>query len=98
MPRRVCAIVDGVVALLVGSGGKGGIEIDKKETILLDARLVSVIDNNAFGAELRNGHRFVAFFRRGDAGRITPEIGARVMVEMSPYDMSKGRLVINQEQ
>jgi translation initiation factor IF-1 len=72
--------------------------MEKKETILLDARLISVIDNNAFGAELRNRHRFTAFFRRGDARRITPEIGAQVTVEMSPYDMSKGRLVVNQEQ
>ena len=68
--------------------------MDKKETILLDARLISVIDNNAFGAELRNGHRFIAFFRRGDAGTATPKINDRVSVEMSPYDMSKGRLVI----
>ncbi len=71
--------------------------MDKKETILLDARLVSVIDNNAFGAELRNGHRFVAFFGRVDARRATPEIGEEMKVEMSPYDMSKGRLVTNQE-
>jgi len=72
--------------------------MDKKEIILLDARLISVIDNNAFGAELRNGHRFVAFFRRGNACEFVPEIGAQVTVEMSPYDMSKGRLVMNQEQ
>jgi len=72
--------------------------MDKKETILLDARLVSVIDNNAFGAELRNGHRFVAFFRRGDIGKTALETDAQVTVEMSPYDMSKGRMVINQEQ
>ena len=72
--------------------------MDKKETILLDARLISVIDNNAFGAELRNGHRFVAFFRRSNIGGFAPDIGAWVTVEMSPYDMSKGRLVINQEQ
>ncbi len=71
--------------------------MDKKETILLDARLISVIDNNAFGAELRNGHRFVAFFRRENAGSARPEINDRVSVEMSPYDMSKGRLVMNQE-
>jgi translation initiation factor IF-1 len=70
----------------------------KKETILLDACLKSVIDNNAFGAELRNGHRFVAFLGRSDAGRITPKIGEQVVIEMSPYDMSKGRLVLNQEQ
>ena len=71
--------------------------MDKKETILLDARLLSVIDNNAFGAELRNGHRFVAFFGRRDTHRARPEIGAEARVEMSPYDMSKGRLVTNQD-
>ena len=70
--------------------------MDKKETILLDARLVSVIDNNAFGAELRNGHRFVAFLGRGNTGRVVPKIGDETRVEMSPYDMSKGRLVTNQ--
>jgi len=70
--------------------------VDKKEIILLDARLESVIDNNAFGAELRNGHRFIAFFGRGDAERAELRINDRVTVEMSPYDMSKGRLVIDQ--
>lgn len=72
--------------------------MEKKETILLDARLVSVIDNNAFDAELRNGHRFVAFVGRVDKGVEMPQVGAQVTVEMSPYDMSKGRLVLDQEQ
>ena len=76
---------------------KKGILVNKKEKILLDARLLSVIDNNAFDAELRNGHRFVAFFRRGDVHRTRPEIGGEARVEMSPYDMSKGRLVTNQD-
>ena len=72
--------------------------MDKKETILLDAHLKSVIDTNAFSAELRNGHRFVAFIGRDDEGRCRPEVGAVITVEMSPYDMSKGRLVLDQEQ
>ena len=72
--------------------------MEKKETILLDATLRSVIDNNAFDAELRNGHRFVAFVERDDFGRKFPQVGAQVTVEMSPYDMSKGRLVLDQEQ
>ena len=71
--------------------------MENKETILLDARLKSVIDNYAFDAELRNGHRFVAFLRRGDKGGYKPQVGAQVTVEMSPYDMSKGRLVTNQD-
>jgi len=71
---------------------------EKNETILLDACLISVIDKHAFDAELPNGHRFTAFAGRGDLGRRMPQPGARVRVEMSPYDMSKGRLVIDQEQ
>ena len=70
----------------------------EKETILLDARLGSMIDNHAFDAELRNGHRITAFSGRIDAGKPLPQVGAVVMVEMSPFDMSKGRLVLNQEQ
>ena len=72
--------------------------MEKKETILLDARLKSVIDNNAFDAELRNGHRFVAFLGRGDRSGSAPQVGEQITVEMSPYDMSKGRLVLDQEQ
>ena len=67
--------------------------IDKKETILLDARLNTVIDKHAFDAELYNGHRLVAFFR--DKSRCAEEsyIGAVVKVELSPFDMSKGCIV-----
>ena len=72
--------------------------MEKKETILLDARLKSVIDNNAFDAELRNGHRFVAFLRHGDRGGVMPQVGEQVTVEMASFDMSKGRLVLDQEQ
>ena len=36
--------------------------MEKKETILLDARLNAVIDKHAFDAELCNGHHVVAFF------------------------------------
>ena len=72
--------------------------MDKKETILLDATLRTVIDKHAFDAELPNGHCFTAFLGRADMGAKLPQVGARVTVEMSPYDMSKGRLVLDQEQ
>jgi translation initiation factor IF-1 len=72
--------------------------MQKKETILLDACLLSVIDKHAFDAELNNGHRFVAFLGRDDEDCHPPQIGAHVTVEMSPFDMSKGRLVPDQEQ
>ena len=71
--------------------------MDKKETNLLDACLLSMIDKHAFDAELSNGHRFVAFLRRKDFGSQHPHVGETIAVEMSPFDMSQGRLVIDQE-
>lgn len=72
--------------------------MDKKEIILLDACLISVIDTYAFSAELSNGHRFVAYIGRDDETLSKPEVGKTATVEMSPFDMSKGRLVLDQEQ
>jgi translation initiation factor IF-1 len=67
--------------------------MEKKETILLDAQLLNVIDKHTFDAELPNGYRFVVYISRDDIGCEIPQTGAQVTVEMSPYDMSKGRLV-----
>jgi translation initiation factor IF-1 len=64
-----------------------------QETILLDARLESVIEPHAFRAVLGNGHRFTAFVAARDRGGKAPEEGDWVKVEMSPYDMSAGRIV-----
>ena len=67
--------------------------MEKKETILLDARLNAVIDKHAFDAELCNGHHVVAFFR-GKSREADPALlGLLAQVELSPFDMSKGRIV-----
>jgi translation initiation factor IF-1 len=71
---------------------------DKKETILLDARLRAVIDKHAFDAELCNGHRLVAFFR-GKLREASPAMsGSKVKVELSPFDMSKGWIVSTEDE
>lgn len=61
------------------------------EKILLDAEIISVISEKAFWARLRNGHRLVAFYVGA------PPVGGGaagdwVRVELSPFDMSKGRI------
>ena len=58
--------------------------MDKKETILLDARLTTVIDKHAFNAELSNGHRLVAFFRDKSRCAEPSIIGTTAKVELSP--------------
>ncbi len=63
--------------------------MNKDEKIVLDAVIEDVINNKAFHARLRNGHRLVAFMR---GAPVTPAWapGDRVDVELSPFDFSKG--------
>jgi translation initiation factor IF-1 len=68
------------------------------EIIRLDAVVRSVIAQSVFRAELANGHRIVAFAAGKDGERVRDLApGAQVSVEMSPYDMSKGRIVALEE-
>ena len=70
----------------------------ESEIIRLDARVVGVIGNCAFRAELANGHRIVAFSAGLDREKIAAlGPGDVVKVEMSPYDMSRGRINLNRE-
>ncbi len=68
--------------------------MDECETILLDAQLEAVIDSHAFRAVLGNGHRFTAYIATEDWERRGPETGDFVKVEMSPYSMNVGRIII----
>ncbi len=64
------------------------------ETILLDAQLEAVIDTHAFRAVLGNGHQFTAYIAVWNREKKIPECGDFVKVEMSPYDMGVGQIII----
>ena len=69
------------------------------ELIFLDARLTAMISQRAFRAELDNGHTFVAWGRASaslEAG-IPWQVGDRVRVRLSPYDLSVGEMVTEGE-
>lgn len=68
--------------------------MDDCETILLDAQLEAVIDSHAFRAVLGNGHRFTAYIETKNRTKKRPETGSFVKVEMSPYSMNVGRIII----
>ncbi len=67
---------------------------DKKEIILLDARIVGVIDKRAFYAVLRNDHCFVAFIEKGKCFKAIKKVGDEITVKFSPFDMSKGEILV----
>ena len=73
--------------------------MQKKELILLDVRLTQMINEYAFHAVLGNGHDIVAFFpgESLDSGTAL-RVGGTVRVRMSPYDMSRGEIILGEEQ
>ncbi|AZQ60677.1 MULTISPECIES: translation initiation factor IF-1 [Flammeovirga] len=66
----------------------------KQSNITQDGTIVEALSNAMFRVELKNGHQVVAHISgkmRMHYIRILP--GDRVRLEMSPYDLTKGRIV-----
>ena len=67
----------------------------KKDTIRLQATVTDALPNAMFRVELENGHKILAHVSgkmRMNFIRILP--GDTVVVEMSPYDLNRGRIVL----
>jgi translation initiation factor IF-1 len=66
----------------------------REDNLRLEAKVVEARPNAMFVVELENGHQILAHISgkmRMHWIRILP--GDRVTVEMSPYDLTKGRIV-----
>ncbi len=67
--------------------------MSKQEAIVLDGVVQEALSNAMFKVELDNGHEITAHIAgkmRMHYIKILP--GDKVKVEMSPYDLSKGRI------
>ncbi len=65
----------------------------KKEKIEVGGNVIERLPNTMFRVELANGHRILAHISgrmRKHYIKILP--GDRVLVELSPYDLSRGRV------
>lgn len=65
----------------------------KKDVIEVDGKVLEVIPGGEFKVELSNGHVIVATISgkmRMNYIRISP--GDKVVVELSPYDLTRGRI------
>jgi translation initiation factor IF-1 len=68
--------------------------VAKEEAIQVEGRVKEALANTQFRVELPNGHDVIAHVAgrmRKNFIRIIP--GDSVTVEISPYDLSKGRIV-----
>jgi translation initiation factor IF-1 len=66
----------------------------KEQAITVEGKVVEPLPNAMFEVELENGHRVLAHVSgkmRMHFIKILP--GDRVTLELSPYDLSRGRIV-----
>ena len=66
----------------------------KQASIEQDGTIIEALSNAMFRVELENGHEIIAHISgkmRMHYIKILP--GDKVKIEMSPYDLSKGRII-----
>jgi translation initiation factor IF-1 len=66
----------------------------KEELIEMNGKVTEVLPEMRFRVDLENGHKLVAYTSgKMKKNHIRIIAGDRVKLEMSPYDLSKGRIV-----
>jgi translation initiation factor IF-1 len=89
--RRVRATAR--VPRIVGPAQEFPLPKPKEDAIVLEGTVVEPLPNAMFRVELENGHKVLAHISgkmRMHYIRILP--GDRVQVELTPYDLSRGRI------
>ncbi|MGI6234712.1 MAG: translation initiation factor IF-1 [Christensenellales bacterium] len=67
--------------------------MSKSDVIEIEGKVVEALPNAMFSVELANGHRIMAHISgkmRMNFIRIYP--GDKVTIELSPYDLTRGRI------
>ena len=68
--------------------------MSKADVIEVEGKVLEKLPNAMFSVELENGHQILAHISgklRMNYSRILP--GDKVTIEMSPYDLTKGRII-----
>jgi len=71
-----------------------GVSVPKEEAIVLEGTVVETLANTKFRIKIESGHEILAHISgkmRRHYIRIIP--GDRVTVEVSPYDLTRGRII-----
>ena len=72
--------------------------MSREGAIKAEGAVVEVLPNKMYRVELANGHRLLAYVTgkaRLSFARLTA--GETVRLEVSPYDLSSGRIIVNEQ-
>lgn len=68
------------------------------QAFCVEASLLAVLANGTYDAELANGHRLTAFVAGRDKKSVVGlKVGDRVRLQLTPYDLSVGRILVETE-
>lgn len=69
----------------------------KEELLSLDGQIEEILPDGRFAVRLENDHRIIAY-TAGKMRRfkIRSVVGDKVIVEMTPYDLDKGRIIFRE--
>jgi translation initiation factor IF-1 len=60
--------------------------------------IVEVLPNTTYRVQLANGHRLLAFVAgKARLGFVQLALGDKVRLELSPYDLSFGRIIVKRQ-
>ncbi len=75
--------------------------MSKNDVIEVNGKVIEVLPDSKYRVELENGHQVLGYLSgRMKQNRIQVTTGDSVLVELTPYDLSRGRVIrrLNQNQ
>ncbi len=67
----------------------------RESALQAEGAVVEVFANRTYRVQLANGHRLLAFVAgKARRGLACPALGEKVRLELSPYDLSVGRIIV----
>ena len=68
--------------------------MSREDAIVVEGTVIEALPKTLFRVELKNGHRFLAHVRSSRKSEAKFAPGDKVTVEMTPFDLSNGRIRI----
>ncbi len=70
-----------------------------KDAFQVEGVIAEVLSPKTYRVELSNGHRLLAFEAGKAVGSVARfQIGARVRLQLSPFDLSEGRIPLEKKE